>query len=359
MSDELKTFLFYSSLITRIKMKDRTALIVTSIAQPNAVLQSLARGCLENGLDFFVIGDEASPIRFELEGCRFYGLSEQRALSFRFAEKCPTRHYARKNIGYLLAMREGADVIVETDDDNIPTEVFWKERERHQSVKVVKDAGWVNVYRYFTDTNIWPRGFPLDKIHAEIPQYESLTTEEIDCPIQQGLTDQNPDVDAIYRLTLQLPQSFRKDRRVALRSRTHSPFNSQNTAWWRDAFPLLYLPARCSFRMTDIWRSFVAQAVACANDWAILFHEPTMRQERNEHDLMRDFRDEVPGYLNNSRLVEALDNLPLQRGLDKLNDNLRICYEELVRLELIGREELDLVEAWIADTSLSLTAHLM
>ncbi|PYS50892.1 MAG: DUF288 domain-containing protein [Acidobacteria bacterium] len=340
-------------------MKDKIALVVTSIAKPNAVLQSLARGCLEYGLDFFVIGDEASPTRFELEGCRFYSLSEQRALPFRFAEKCPTRHYARKNIGYLLAMRDGAGVILETDDDNIPTEDFWKERELSQSVKSISNVGWINVYRYFTDANLWPRGLPLDKIHAWIPQFESLTTEEIDCPIQQGLTDENPDVDAIYRLTLPLPQSFRKDRRVALRSRSLSPFNSQNTAWWRDAFPLLYLPAHCSFRMTDIWRSFVAQRIAWANDWAILFHEPTMRQERNEHDLVRDFKDEVPGYLNNSRICEALDKLPLGKGLDKLNDNLRICYEELVRMELVGNEELDLIEAWIVDTSLSLNALLM
>ena len=330
-------------------MADKTALVVTSVAQPNAVLHALARGCLKHGLDFFVIGDEASPPRFELEGCRFYSLSEQRALPFHFARKCLTRHYARKNIGYLLAMREGARVILETDDDNIPTEDFWRERKRRQFVKVVSDAGWVNVYHYFTDATLWPRGLPLDRINALIPSFESLATEETDCPIQQGLTDENPDVDAIYRLALRLPQTFRKDRRVALRSRTHSPFNSQNTAWWRDAFPLLYLPANCSFRMTDIWRSFVAQRIARANDWAILFHEPNMRQQRNEHDLMRDFKDEVPGYLNNSRIVEALERPTLRKGLDELNDNLRICYEELVRMGMVGAQELDLVEAWVAD----------
>ena len=47
--------------------------------------------------------------------------------------------------------------------------------------------------------------------------------------------------------------------------------------------------------MTDIWRSFVAQRIAWTNNWSVLFDEPTVWQERNEHDLMRDFRDEVPG----------------------------------------------------------------
>src|SRR3954465_12163779 len=183
-------------------MKDKTALGVTSIAPPNAVLRSLARGSTAQGGDFRGRGDEASPATFELEGCRFYGLAAQRALPFRFVEKCPTRHYARKNIGYLVAMSEGASAIVETDDDNIPTADFWKERTRRQRVRVLRDAGWVNVYRYFTDANIWPRGLPLDQIQAAIPPFESLAEEEVDCPVQQGLADENPDVDAIYRLAL-------------------------------------------------------------------------------------------------------------------------------------------------------------
>ena len=330
-------------------MTDKTALIVTSIAAPNAALTSLAHGCHQQGFDFIVIGDVPSPPDFKLEHCRFFGLSDQQALGLQFAQQCPTRHYARKNIGYLLAMRDQATVIVETDDDNHPTEAFWKARHRAQSVNVSSDAGWVNVYRYFTDANIWPRGLPLDQIRAAVSPYESLTSEVIDCPIQQGLADENPDVDAIYRLALPLPQSFRADRRLALRKGSWSPFNSQNTTWWRDAFPLLYLPAYCSFRMTDIWRNFIAQRIAWANDWGVLYHEPTVWQERNEHNLMRDFRDEVPGYLNNSAICEALGRLSLQPGLDRLNDNLRICYEELVRMEMIGTQELALVEAWITD----------
>jgi STELLO glycosyltransferase-like protein len=330
-------------------MKNKIALVVTSIAPPNAVLRTLAEGCIEQGLEFIVIGDVPSPPDFKLEGCRFYGLTEQRELGLRFAENCPTRHYARKNIGYLLAMREGVSVIIETDDDNLPAEGFWQERSRLQTVGQVASAGWVNVYRYFTEANIWPRGLPLDRIQTAIPEFESLPQGEVDCPIQQGLADENPDVDAIYRLALPLPQSFRKDRRVALLNGSWSPFNSQNTTWWREAFPLLYLPAYCSFRMTDIWRSFVAQRISWANNWGVLFHEPTVWQERNEHNLMRDFKDEVPGYLNNAAICEALDKLALKPGVDNLEDNLRVCYEELVRMELVGRQELDLIEAWISD----------
>jgi len=313
-------------------MKNKSALIVTSIAAAdNAVLKALASGCRERDVLFIVIGDESSSPVFQLAGCRFYDLAAQSKRGFRFAKKCPTRHYARKNVGYLLAMREGVSRLLETDDDNFPELGFWEERPRRPAVKFIPKAGWINVYRYFTDARIWPRGLPLD------------------CPIQQGLANENPDVDAIYRLTFPLPQSFPKEGRVALGAGTWSPFNSQNTTWWRDAFPLLYLPAYCSFRMTDIWRSFIAQRIAWTNDWAVLFHEPNVRQERNAHDLMRDFRDEVPGYLNNRRICDALENLSLPSGTDKIKDNLRVCYDKLIGLGVIDRRKGGLLEVWIAD----------
>ncbi len=107
-------------------MKETLAVVVTSIAAPNAALRALAEGCRARGQQFIVIGDVPSPKDFRLEGCSFYGLDEQRETGFRFAEACPTRHYARKNIGYLVALREGAGVIVETDDDNFPGTEFCK-----------------------------------------------------------------------------------------------------------------------------------------------------------------------------------------------------------------------------------------
>jgi hypothetical protein len=111
----------------------------------------------------------------------------------------------------------------------------------------------------------------------------------------------------------------------------------------------MYLPAYCSFRMTDIWRSFVAQRIAWTNNWSVLFHEPTVWQERNEHDLMRDFRDEVPGYLHNKSICEQLGKLSLRSGMENLGENLQVCYEKLVSMELIDRKELELVAAWLDD----------
>src|SRR4051812_28587608 len=152
----------------------QTALIVTSISAPNAVLRSLAKGAAQHDVEFIVIGDEKSPRDFQLDGCRFYGIEEQRQLDLAFARKCPTRHYARKNIGYLLALRNGAQAMIETDADNFPEDAFWLDRQRRPSVPLSTQAGHVNVYRYFSEANIWPRGLPLDRILGPLPPFESL-----------------------------------------------------------------------------------------------------------------------------------------------------------------------------------------
>lgn len=325
------------------------ALVVTSINEPNAALKSLAKGAIDAEWDFFIAGDTKSPGNFVLDGCTFLSVDQQLTLGFKFAEICPTRHYARKNIAYLKAIRNGAKIIVETDDDNLPYSEFFFDRNRYIDVRYHDQSGWVNVYRYFSDANIWPRGFPLSQINNQLPKYEDLYEAKKDCPIQQGLVNDNPDVDAIYRLVNSPQQSFAKDRYVALASGAWCPFNSQNTTWWKEAFPLLYLPAYCSFRMTDIWRSFVAQRIAWTCGWEVLFHGPTAWQERNEHDLMQDFTDEIPGYLNNERIKVALDELNLGEGTDAIPANLRKCYARLCEMDLIGKDELPLLDAWLLD----------
>lgn len=323
------------------------AVVLTSIAPPNEVMRRIAADCARLGMRFYVIGDTKSPADFHLDGCDYYGVDDQVATGLAFAEICPTRHYARKNVGYLLAMREGIDFIVETDDDNMPSDAFYQPLPRELDAPRLSGCGWVNVYRYYTDALIWPRGLPLDAINDPLPPLGG--PERVHAPIQQGLADDNPDVDAIYRLTLPLPFSFERKLRLALADGAWCPYNSQNTIHYREAFPLLYLPAHCSFRMTDIWRSFVAQRIAWANGWTVLFREATVVQYRNDHDLMRDFEDEVSGYLGNRRIGRLLADLPIKGGVANIPDDMRTCYAALVADGFVGGEEPPLLEAFLDD----------
>lgn len=330
-------------------MKKTEFVVITSISAPNRAMRMFAEGAWKRGIGFLVAGDTKSPGNFELEGCDFLSMEWQLASGYEFAKRCPTRHYARKNLAYLEAVARGAEVIRDTDDDNLPRGAFWDGRGLRQKVRRYVRGGWANVYRWFSGELIWPRGLPLDEVHGELPGYGELEVGEVLAPIQQGLADENPDVDAVYRLLFLLPLDFEKGRTVGLGRGVWCPFNSQNTTWHREAFPLLYLPAYCSFRMTDIWRSFVAQRIAWENGWEIVFHEATVWQERNEHSLMRDFEDEVPGYLNNRRMAEVLEGLGLKPGVDALGENLLVCYEALCANGWVGAEEMPLLESWLGD----------
>src|SRR5262249_28696429 len=130
---------------------------------------------------------------------------------------------------------------------------------------------------------------------------------------------------------------------------TWCPFNSQSTWWWPEAYPLLYLPSFCSFRMTDIWRSFVAQRCLWELGHGLVFHAPEVFQDRNTHNLMRDFKDEVPGYLQNDAIIARLSTLSLAVGRDAVGENLIRCYEALVAGGFIPTEELPLVRGWVED----------
>jgi hypothetical protein len=328
---------------------NRFALVITSIFEPTKAVLEIARQNGNDSFDFIIAGDKKSPASYEIANCIYYTLEQQQNDIFSLGRLCPTGHYARKNLGYLLAISRGCQHLLETDDDNIPLASFWNAPQRRVKAHLCKDQDWVNIYRYFTDTLIWPRGLPLNRIQNPPTPLSALEELELDCPIQQGLADENPDVDALYRLICTLPQSFPGQHHVALSKGSWCPFNSQNTIWFPEAYPLLYLPAYCSFRMTDIWRSFVAQRICWENGWSLLFSPASVYQERNEHDLMKDFKDEVSGYLHNEAIATSLAALNLSAGIHNIPDNMLRCYQQLIELGLIDASERQLLQAWLDD----------
>ena len=329
-------------------MNSNTSLVITSIANSDhPILKTFAKECAQNNVSYIVAGDTKSPKEFNLENFEFLSVDTQNKLTFHIATLIPDKHYSKKNIAYLKAIKNGSNIIIETDDDNIPLAEFWENRSETINGHVLTNKSWVNVYNYFSDTNIWPRGFSLKHLTNQIPALTDL--EERYCPVQQSLADENPDVDAIYRLTLKLPIYFNKHDSIILAENTICPFNSQNTTWFKEAFALLYLPSYCSFRMTDIWRSFVTQRILWTCDWNLSFHNATVYQKRNDHDLMKDFEDEISGYVNNESIMNDLINLDLKQGKEFIFDNLKICYQKLVEKKHIGEQELVILEAWIKD----------
>lgn len=323
--------------------------VITTIQAPTPSVAALVARLIPIKAPLLIVGDGKGPLAYDLPGSELLSLNAQLALGFRLPGLLPVGHYSRKNVGYLVAIRRQPAMIYETDDDNAPLPGFGK-RCLTVSARRAEPGLWSNVYSYFTGTPIWPRGFPLQRIHDGASAHSSLgILSHVDAPIQQGLANGSPDVDAVWRLVLGGDVTFRSDPSVFIPPGTWCPFNSQTTWWWPAAFPLLYLPSNCSFRMTDIWRSFVAQRCLWELGAGVVFHAPEVVQQRNTHVLLRDFEEEVPGYLANERMASILGDLSLGCGPASVDSNLLRCYEALVGQGFFPLAEMPLVEAWLRD----------
>ena len=323
------------------------SLVITSIAKPTKTLKIIAKKCSKNLIDVLIIGDKKSPKKFNLNNTHFYSLKDQLKLDFSYKKKCPRNSYSRKNIGYLIAIKNNAKIIFDVDDDNEPKNNFFNIKPIKNKTYLIKNSGWINVYNYFSNQNIWPRGFPL----SELKNKKKSLKKKLNaiCPINQRLANNNPDVDAIYRLVNKIPFNFKDSADVALGRNSWCPFNSQNTIWHQVSFPLMYLPSFCTFRMSDIWRSLIAQRICWINGWSILYSSSTVTHIRNDHDLIKDFHDEIPGYLYNKEIAKKLSNLKLKKGAKYLTHNLYKCYKLLCDERFLQKKELDLLKLWISD----------
>ena len=130
---------------------------------------------------------------------------------------------------------------------------------------------FVNIYKNFTSHHIWPCRYPLDLILDDTHNLKEADLTETTAKIGmwQGLTDSDPDVDAIYRLIDNTEVFFDKRSPVELAKGTLCPFNSQNITVRQEIFPLLYLPAFVTFQFTDILRGLVAQPITWAYGYCL------------------------------------------------------------------------------------------
>lgn len=315
-------------------------IVITSIALTEAIVQYSK---IEDW-NLIVVGDRKGPNNFPLESTfiKFKGDLESEYI---FSKHAPVDHYSRKNIGYLHAIKMGAEFIYDTDDDNYPL-LNWSDlfQEEKDLKFISSNEGVFNIYTLFTKEKIWPRGYPLKYINKNIiPKYEK---QKYKVAIWQGLADNDPDVDAIYRLVLGQEIKF-KSGVYGIAKNTYVPFNSQNTFWAKDAFPFLYLPCTVNFRFTDILRGYIAQRLAWDANLSLGFKGPTVYQLRNQHDLMDDLKDEYLMYCQLENLLDILNKIKLV-GISKIDWMMQI-YEKLSYEGIVKSNEVDILGYWLED----------
>lgn len=326
----------------------RKWIVITTINEPTEAIIKYAN---LPDWEVVVIGDVKTPQSWLKNNLKLHYLSvsEQESTKYRIAKLLPHSSYMRKIIGYLYAIERGADIIVDTDDDNIPTGDWENQWDINGENVDVTNEKWVNTYALHGAINSWPRGIPLTTISTKrIPHVIRDNERKYEIGLVQGLADGDPDVDAIYRLTDNTPIIFSKrDVPLVLAHESWTPINSQNTMFIRKFFPLLYLPSTVTFRSTDIVRGFVAQPIIWKNNYNIAVVNAGVVQKRNPHNYLDDFSSEIPIFLHAEKISQTVLESITQN--DDMTGDMVNAYEALRREKIVAPEELDRLEAWILD----------
>lgn len=293
-----------------------------------------------------VVGDRKSPVGWHCDGVTYLDIDEQNRRFGALAKLIPENSYKRKILGYVHAIEAGANVILETDDDNIP---YPHARDAVEADLVAPNdgyslvsttTGWLNAYREFGVPRCWPRGYPLEHISRNEEPVYSVTGQGPRWGVLQYLANDDPDVDAIFRLTrAEGAIRFTDKHGIRLARGTCGPFNSQATVWVRDTFPLLFLPLGVTDRITDILRGYIAVPCLWQVGQTLAYASPIVHQIRNEHNLLRDFEQEIDLYRYASKWCRQLQGAVY--GTNSLTDAFETSLETLIEGNVITKDNLE------------------
>lgn len=327
-------------------------LVLTTINGKNHKgITHLIEDSFAQNYELVLVGDKKTPINLNTLGSssvHFYNLESQLNSKFLTGRSLPLNHYARKNFGYLVAAEMGCDWISETDDDNRLYKEFWEHQEPIKSIKNSSASKWVNIYSAFGMGEYWHRGIPINEVQGA----NALTAHDIDSSSRvacvQGLADGDPDIDAICRMLYKPITKFSRKESFLVEPGFYSPTNSQLTRWKTEpTLSLLYLPSTVPWRVSDIWRGLIAQRYFVISNLWTQFRGGLGYQDRNEHDLLKDFIDEIEVHKSTRILLKILESIDI---LDQSNFMLSV-YSNLLARGLVSSEEMVRLESWLADTS--------
>lgn len=317
----------------------RVAIVVTTIFEPrflDGYVANLRRFGREE-TDLIVIIDRKTPPsvaerceHHRREGMRVLcpTLDEQEAFLARFpsmAGRIPYDTDNRRNVGFLLALDRGADVLISIDDDNFVLDDVDFAGEHLVTGTTIDMEGLESSDRWFnlcsmlhssTKDEIFPRGFPY-YARRQSRSLRSARAGAARVTLNAGLWLSDPDVDAMTRLTQAPSISAAEPRSIRLGQGTWTPINTQNTSVARDAVAAYYY-VKMGFslgglridRYGDILSGYLLAKCVKARGEAIRIGSPVADHRRTPHNLFKDLYHELAG------IVLLDDILPWLMAMD-------------------------------------------
>ena len=259
----------------------------------------------------------------------------------------PYNHYCRKNLGYLYAIKKGYKMIYETDDDNIPIDNF-DSILHYKDVQMITEQNtkWINIFKFFTNNAyIWPRGFPISLLKNE-PNY--VIKETTNKPsIINGLVENDPDIDALFRIVCNHQDTihWEHNKCILIDNSNLCVFNTQNTFWLNsELFICLLIPCSVSFRYCDILRGIINNIILKNTNNYMMYSSPNVTQNRNEHNLISDFKSEYEMYIHNETILNYIEN-DVQKETS-VKELLGTIYNNLLVQKVITQKDIDILNKW-------------
>ncbi len=285
------------------------AIVTTTIFPPSEAIHKFSK----LGHKLYIVGDKKTPAHLyaNIPNVRYltpeYQEKEYRKLSDLIGWNC----IQRRNVGFVEAYRDGAEIIAAVDDDNIPYPGWGENLMVGKTLPVECYENETGFFEPLSVTNIshmWHRGYPWEFINQRLAN-KKLGKVPTKVLVQADLWNGNPDIDAMPRLIYKDPV-VEIEGEFPYTFKGISIFNSQNTFLHRSVMPLYSVLAHAD-RMDDIWGSIVLQRLLKTDGPSIVFNKPTVYQRRNVHDFVRDLEREVPGYRSTLSICEDWEkNLP-------------------------------------------------
>ncbi|MBL8848524.1 MAG: hypothetical protein JNG89_02525, partial [Planctomycetaceae bacterium] len=312
--------------MTRNLNSRRTGIVVTTIFEPAFLagyLQDLRAFQRDAATTLYIIADRKTPPavaqaaeRARREGfdVRCPSLDEQQAWlkSIDAPEDfIPWNTDNRRNIGFLMALADGAEVLISIDDDNFCRPETDFVGAHHVVGNACSDPvarssdGWFNICDQLGGwgrNEVFARGFPYFAQRSPRTTTTAAPDPSLTVAMNAGLWLDDPDVDAIYRLCRRPNGTSFRGNSVVLGPDTWSPINTQNTALTRSA-ALCYYYVRMGFplqglridRFGDILSGYLTQKVVKHLGQGVRIGTPIVDHHRTQHNLFKDLYHELAG----------------------------------------------------------------
>lgn len=287
-------------------------IVTTTINSPTKATIKYCKLAKEKNWKLIIVGDTKTPheqyksLTKEFGNCIEYLEPERQSEEYKeISDLIGWKTIQRRNIGFLHANKNGAEIVATVDDDNIPYDNWGDEilLNKEVEVDVYKNTS-VDVFDPLSVTNhknLWHRGYPIEYLQNK-NDVLYLGKRKIIPLIQADLWDGDPDIDAMARLSLKPMVKF--DVVSPFASSQISPFNSQNTFIHIDALKY-YAVWPYVGRMDDIWGGYYLQSVL--GPYRLIYNKATVYQDRNEQDLVKNLENEVIGYRNTLNFVKDIN----------------------------------------------------